>query len=267
MKIYEDRKMNGMYLLHNMQRVGDLKEDMEIMISTEDVVYFTDTPQINKFSEDYPIDNIVPLIKKYEPDAYHEPIEYVMERISKIDNLLGSNTLHFKTINGIKCLMLTLSNYMVNNLKAIYNEDDYIVFDNLTLTKFENRNEDGVVERVNVKTLAVLPQITKMHTEEELNNFYFSVIDMMLAKEDTVNRLLSGEEVPNEHGRIFTKNGMEDVLEDLLEIIFQLKKSEDKLLTLKIIFSSYNKTPFKMLKLIGVNLNNIENAMLTRTFS
>lgn len=267
MKIYEERKMNAMYLLHNMQRVGDLKEDMEIMISTEAVVYFTDTPQINKFEEDYPIDNIVPLIKKYEPDAYHEPIEYVMERITKIDNLLGSNSLHFKTISGVKCLMLTLSNYMVNNLKAIYNENDYIVFDNLTLTRFENRNENGVGERVNCKTLAILPQLTKMHTEEELDNFYLSVIDKMLAKEDIVNRLLAGEEVPNEHGRIYTSNGIEDMLKDLSEMIFGLKDSGDKLLAIKIIFSSLSKTPYKILKLIGVNLNNIDNAMLTRTFS
>ncbi len=267
MKIYEERKLNAMYLLHNMQRVGDLKEDMEIMISTEDVVYFTDTPQINKFKEDYPIDNIVPLIKKYEPDAYHEPIEYVMERITKIDNLLGSNTLHFKIISGVKCLMLTLSNYMVNNLKTIYNENDYIVFDILTLTRFENRNENGVGERVNLKTLAILPQLAKMHTEEELDNFYLSVIDKMLSKEDTVNRLLAGEEVPNEHGAIFTSNGKEDMLKELSEMITHLKDSEDKLLAIKIIFSSLSKTPFKMLKLIGINLNNIDNAMITRTFS
>lgn len=266
MKIYEKRKLNAMYLLHNMQRVGDLKEDMEIMISTEDVVYFVGEGHINKFKEDYPIDNIVPLIKNYEPNAYHEPVEYVVERISKVDNLLGSNTLHFKTISDVKCLMLTLSKYMVNNLKSIFNENDYIVFDILSLTNHIGWDNGNTLYSIN-KTLAILPMESKMHTDEEMDAFYLSIINKMLAKEDTVKRLLSGEEVPAENGRVFVKNGIEDLLKDLSQMIFQLKESEDKLSTLKTIFSSLTKTPYQMLGLIGIKLNSIDNAMITRTFS
>ena len=265
MKIYKKRKLNAMYLLHNLQRVGDLKEGMEIMVSTEDEVYFVETERKNKFREDYPIDNLVPLIRDYvsfgmESDA--------INKILFLDNIIGNNILQFKVINDVKCLVMTLTEYMVKNLKEMYSEDSYIVFDNLSLTNIASGGfyENTRVDVIN-KTIAILPQPAKMHTEDELNNFYQLVADKVLEKEEVVKRLLDGEEIPTENGRIWTKNGFEKELQILSELTPLLIACEDKVLTIKTFFDNMNETPINIFKLLGIYLDSLENAMITRTFS
>lgn len=265
MKIYKKRKLNAMYLLHNLQRVGDLKEGMEIMVSTEDEVYFVETERKNKFREDYPIDNLVPLIRDYGSFGMESD---VINKILSLDNIIGNNILQFKVINDVKCLVMTLTEYMVKNLKEMYSEDSYIVFDNLSLT---NISGNGFYEKTRVdvvnKTIAIIPQPAKMHTEDELNEFYQLVADKVIEKEEVVKRLLDGEEIPSTNGSIWTKNGFEKELQILSELAPLIYASEDKVLAIKIFFDGMVETPIFIFKLLGIYLDSLENAMITRTFS
>ena len=163
---------------------------------------------------------------------------------------------------------MTLTEYMVKNLKEMYSEDSYIVFDNLSLTYLSG---DGFYEKTRVdvvnKTIAILPQPAKMHTEDELNEFYQLVYNKVLEKEEVVKRLLDGEEIPAENGRIWTKNGFEKELQILSELAPLLIASEDKVLAIKTFFDNMNETPIYIFKLLGIYLDSLENAMITRTFS
>ena len=255
MKIYEDRKMNAMYLIHNLQKVGNLKEGMEIIISTEDTAYYNGNFVKNKFSEDYNIDRLVPLLKDVEIKGHD--IEYY----TRLDNIIGNSILSFKEINKVKCLILTLSIFMVNNLKQMYHEDDYIVFSNLSLVNKYLPNLELISKTIGVGTMLV-----KVHTEDEINMFKKIVIDKILEKEEIANRLLSDEEVPGENGRIWTKNGYVEELKIISQLASQFKNSEDQMMELNMFFCSLNKTPMTLFKLLGLNLNK-DIEIITRIFS
>lgn len=261
MKIYEDRKMNAMYLIHNLNKVSNLKEGMEILISTEDVGYFTNKFVKNKFSENYDIDRLVPLIKSIEDNIFNTPIDWI-EHISRLENIIGNSKLDFKIINNVKCLILTLSTYMVNNLKEMYHEDDYIVFTNLTITSRCLEDIEVINKTIGIGTLKV-----KIHTEDEIVEFKNKVIEKILEKDDIVNRLLSGEELPDENGKIWSKNGYEEHLKIISYLADQLKNSDDKLLIINIFFCSLSKTPMTLFKLLGINLDNNDVGIITKIFS
>lgn len=265
MKIYEERKLNSMYLLHNLQKVGNLKEGMEIIISTEKIYYYTNSKQYNIFGEDYNINNIVPFVKEINFDKNNSIPDFI-NTITSLDNILGTSVLKFKKINDVKCLILTLSKMMVNNIKTIFEEEDFIIFDNVSLTKYGGEIDNNTITNIS-KTVAIFPYRTKIHTDEEIETFYGEIVQKILNKKMIVEDLINGKEVPSTQGRVWVKNGIEEELKQLSDIIKNLEESENKILAIKIIFSSLAKTPFKILKLIGVDFSKDNNGIITRIFS
>lgn len=261
MKIYKERKLNAMYLLHNLQKVGDLKEGMEIMVSTHDVIYWTSGWVKNIYKEDFPIDNLVPLVKEINMKSNWSDKD-VLDNVTRLDNIIGNSVLSFKVINGIKCLILTLSSYMVKNLQEIFQEDEYLVFDNLTLV--ERNFEDSLEISICKKIVALQGDVIKLHTEEEINSWYEKVADKILDKEESVIKLLDGGEIPGTNGCIWSKTNYETELNLMLEIINLIKDSDNKIKVIEDKFRTLNEVPMKLLNDL-LNLKDVN--MITRVFS
>lgn len=268
MKIYKERKLNAMYLLHNLQRVGDLKEGMEIMVSTDDVIYWTSGWVKNIYKEDFPIDNLVPLVRDIDMNDKWTDKNFI-DNVTRLDNIIGNSMLSFKNINGVKCLILTLSSYMVKNLQEMYKPDDYIVFDNLTLTRMEpgytiENTNDYINQGICNKLIAIQGGVVELPSEEEINCWYEKVADKILSKEESVIKLLDGGEIPGTNGCIWSKTNYETELNLMLEIINLLKDSDNKVKVIEDKFRTLNEVPMKLLKDL---LNLKDTNMITRVFS
>lgn len=249
MKIYKKRKQNAMYLLHNYQRVGDLKEGMEIMVSTDDTPYFTSGWVKNIYKENFPIDNLVPLVKTVDDNTFGTPIEW-LEHVTRLDNIIGNSKLDFKVINGVKCIILTLSGYMVKNLKEMYNENDYIVFDNLTLTLRDIEKDDNGIEAIeNKKICAIVTKAITVPSNDEIIAWYEDVVEIILARENIINTLASvDQKFFSIDGRVWSKQNCEDELQALVSFIPFLKDSEDKVSALDTFFKTFENTPIMLVR-------------------
>lgn len=256
MKIYKKRKHNAMYLLHNYQRVGDLKEGMEIMISTDNTPYYTSSWVKNIYKDDFPIDNLVPLVKSIADNKFGTPVEWI-EHITRLENNIGNGKLDFKVINGVKCIILTLSGYMVKNLKEMYNEDEYIVFDNLTLTVSDIKKDENGIEAIeNKKICAIVTKSITVPTKDEIKVWYENVVEVILARENIIITLADNDNnYLSIDGREWSKKNYEDELQALVSFIPFLKDSEDKVSALDTFFKTFKNTPIMLVR----NLLETEN--------
>lgn len=226
MKIFKERRLNKWYQSLNVKKVSELTNGTEIILTTEDKVFFNGDGEFtsNKFAYDF-ADNILKDGKVHvlseKPNLDTIAYSLLDDSIKSSDIYLGTSLNDMKYIRTISILgvkdefnyvSIALDERLINNIKSKYADDDTITFEVVTLGE-----RTDATETITSKVLCFYIEKVDAATEEKIIELYKLVAKKLIERYHLLKCLREGYKITDLDNIPFVaKESDYPILDDLI---------------------------------------------------